>query len=70
MEESDEPISRVLYPPVADGDHLSCLSHPPQQTGGITDAMIESMLPSRSSGLPRDGPGTLVPLFGLAPGGV
>ena len=51
---SSRPISRVLYPPQADGDHLSS-----------PDVTIGVMRPTR--GHVR---APFVPLFGLAPGGV
>ena len=53
------PVSRVLYPPQADGDHLSS---PPFGLGrGVPQfrqCREETMLPSGSSGQPGDGPDT------------
>ena len=53
------PVSRVLYPPEADGDHLSS---PPFGLGRrvpqFRQCREETMLPSGSSGQPGDGPDT------------
>ena len=63
------PISRVLYPPQADGDHLSS---PPNTLGESVGSPPEAGRCCHRG--PAANPGTdrapIVPLFGLAPGGV
>ena len=62
------PVSRVLYPPKADGDHLSSL--PNDRRATELPRWAGRCYHRGRAANPGTGRAPIVPLFGLAPGGV